>query len=151
INDVSAWLEWLAAKITGRWRSRTNSRPSTFGWTIASVNGSSSARWMSQRIERTGSARAHPRSVAGAGTTGPCSGHVCGRGVSQCHSRRTRPMSRTTPPAVSARRVRGASEYQAKSANPRVDFGRRGGAGGERKVVGDHRHLELLVLPERDV
>src|SRR2546425_13329493 len=57
--------------------------------------------------------RAHPRSLAGGGTTAPCSGQVCGRGVSQCHDFRTLLTSSIAPPATPASLVSGPSEYQA--------------------------------------
>src|SRR6266849_6075833 len=88
--------------MTGRSSSRTHSRPSTLGWAIASVNGSKRPCWISHRIVRTGSWRAHPRSLAGTGTTAPCSGHVRGRGVSQRQPRRTRWTSLTASPMARA-------------------------------------------------
>src|SRR5216684_2330984 len=88
--------------MTGRSSSRTHSRPSTLGWAIASVNGSRRPCWISHRIVRTGSCRAQPRSLAGVGTTAPCSGQVRGRGVSQRQPRRTRWTSPTTSPMARA-------------------------------------------------
>src|SRR5690349_15438291 len=135
--------------MTGRSSSRTHSRPSTFGCTIASVKGRSRTRWIRYRIERTGSTRAQPRSLAGGGTTAPASAHVCGRGVSQCQALRTRMTSPNAPPAALATRVSGASEYQAISGHAAVDLAcglRAGGA----LVEGHHGDLEALVLPERD-
>src|SRR6266851_666867 len=88
--------------MTGRSSSVTHSRPSTLGWAIASVNGSRRPCWISHRMVRTGSWRAQPRSLAGAGTTAPCSGHVRGRGMSHRQPRRTRRTSLTTSPTARA-------------------------------------------------
>src|ERR1700693_4846049 len=101
---------------------------------------------------RTGSCRAHPRSLAGAGTTAPCSGQLRGRGVSQCQPLRTLRTSRIAPPTVSAKRVRPPSpEYQGMSADPAVHtsgccLSFRCGA-----IVGPHDGLEILALPEHNV
>src|SRR5947207_13909681 len=113
MSEVSAWLEWLAAKITGRSRSRTRSWPSTFGCDITSVKGMSTPRWRRKRIVRTGSTRAQPRSLAAVGTTEPRSGQVWGRGVSQCQARRTRRTSLTAlPMAPPSFRIPPSPEYQ---------------------------------------
>src|SRR5260370_10592934 len=107
--------------MTGRSSSVPRSRPSTLGWAIASVNGRRRPCWISQRMVRTGSWRAQPRSLAGAGTTAPCSGHVSGRGMSHRHPRRTLWTSLTTSPTARASCMGPRSpEYQ--GIGPLLDF-----------------------------
>src|SRR5437773_590672 len=105
-------------------------------------------------MERTGSTRVQPRSLAGAGTTAPSSGHVCGRGVSQCHARRTRMTSSMARPATPPILVSGPSEYQANLVpllDAAVDLRGRGLAVARGDVERHHRDLEILVLPEGGV
>src|SRR6266446_3227031 len=100
---------------------------------------------------RTGSCRAQPRSDAGAGTTAPCAGQVCGLGVSQCQARRTRPTSLTRLPTAPASWVTPRSpEYQGLAVISSLDVAEhdRGHAEvGDARVAADRllRHLERVL------
>src|SRR5436309_10208016 len=101
---------------------------------------------------RTGSTRAQPRSLAGAGTTAPRSGYVCGRGASQCHAFLTRARSPSALPAMFATFVAGPRRTRPSCSVPLLDavadlLGR-GLAVGGGHVEGDDRDLELVLLPE---
>src|ERR1700674_2739395 len=152
MSEVSAWLEWLAANMTGRSRSRTHSPPSTLGWDIAFVNGSNSPRWMRKRTVRTGSWRAQPRSLAGVGTTAPRTGQLRGLGLSQCHARRTRCTSRLTRPTIPIRPLRPPSpEYQGNSVDPAIHLCGLGAAFRCGDIAVVHHRLEVHVLPENHI
>src|SRR5690242_3251343 len=92
--------------------------------------------------------RAQPRSAGEAGTTAPCSGHVRGRGESQCQARRTRITSPNADVATDATREIGPAEYQAME--PLLDLAehdRRRPQVGHGRVAADRLlgHLERVL------